>query len=191
MKVVAFNGSPRKDGNTAQLIGALGEGLRAEGVSLEKIDICEHRPRGCIACNKCKENRDERCVIEGDPLNEWLQEMKEADGVVLGSPTYFANVSAEMKALIDRAGYVSRANDVMLRRKVAAAVVAVRRAGALPAFDAMNHMFMINQMLIVGSSYWNLGLGGRPGDVAGDDEAMANMKNLAENMAWAIKKLRG
>ncbi len=190
MKVIAFNGSPRKNGNTAHLLQALGEGLGAEGVELERIDICKEALRGCTACGKCVENQDERCVLEGDPMNEWIQKMKGADGIVLASPTYFANVSAETKALIDRSGYVSRANGVLLKRKVGAAVVAVRRAGALPAFDAINHLFMINQMIIVGSTYWNLGLGRNPGDVSSDDEGISNMRNLAENMAWVMKKLR-
>ena len=153
MNVVAFNGSPRRDENTSLLLKVVAEELAKEGIETEQIDIAAARPHGCIACRQCSENRNERCAIQDDPVNEWIQRIKQADGVIFASPTYFANVTAEMKALIDRAGMVARANGGLFRRKVAAAVIAVRRGGAVPAFDAINHMFQINQMIVVGSSY--------------------------------------
>jgi multimeric flavodoxin WrbA len=191
MKVVAFNGSPRVEGNTSQLLDRLFVPLAAAGIETEKIDIAPARPRGCTACMKCAENQDRKCVIATDPVNEWIAKMIEADGIVFASPTYFGNVTAEMKALIDRAGFVARVNDNLFARKVGAAVVAVRRGGAVPTFDAINHMFQINEMILVGSIYWNFGFGMAEGDVADDDEGLATMDRLGENMAWVLGKLHG
>ncbi len=116
--------------------------------------------------------------------------MAEADGIILGSPTYFSMMTSEMKALIDRAGFVARGNDDLFQRKVGAAVVAVRRAGGIPTFDAINHFFLISQMIVPGSSYWNVGIGLRPGDVEKDEEGLETMDDLGRNMAWLIKKLK-
>jgi multimeric flavodoxin WrbA len=134
-------------------------------------------------------NQDERCVLTDDPMNEWIQKIKEADGVLFGSPTYFANVTAEMKALLDRVGMVGIVNGRIFARKPGAAVIAVRRGGAVPAFDAINHMMQINRMLIVGSTYWNFGFGLKPGEVNEDEEGVNNMRDLGEGMAWLIQKL--
>ena len=122
-------------------------------------------------------------------MNGWIAKMREADGVILGSPTYFADITSEMKALVDRVGFVSRANGCFLRRKVGAAVIAVRRAGALHAFDSLNHFFLINEMIVPGSSYWNLGVGREKGEVERDEEGMRTMTTLGENMAWVMKKV--
>jgi len=159
MKVVAFNGSPRESGNTAMLLHAVLEVLRNEGIETELVQLGGRKIRGCTACMKCFENRDRHCSVTGDILNGLVDRMVEADGIVIGSPTYFANVSAEVKALIDRAGLVAIANGHMLKRKVGAAVVAVRRAGATDAFDAINKFFLINQLVVPGSVYWNMGFG--------------------------------
>ncbi len=189
MKVVAFNGSARKDGNTAILIGYVSRELEKEGVETELIQLSGSRIHGCIACMKCFENKDQRCSVKDDIVNDCIEKMLAADGIILGSPTYFANVSTEMKALIDRAGMVSRANNDMLARKVGAAVVAVRRAGAIHVFNSINHFFFIGQMVVPGSSYWNLGMGRQKGEVEKDDEGIQTMKNLGRNMAWLLKKL--
>jgi multimeric flavodoxin WrbA len=189
MKVIAFNGSPRKKGNTSRLVDLAFKPLNEAGIETERIDICKHRPRGCIACMKCAENQNRQCVLTDDPVNEWIAKMVDADGIIFASPTYFANVSAEMKALIDRAGFVARVNGNLLARKVGASIVAVRRGGAVPAFDAMNHMMQINEMILVGSIYWNFGFGMAPGEVESDDEGVRTMANLGENMAWLLKRL--
>lgn len=189
MKVVAFNGSARKDGNTAILIGYVSRELEKQGVETELIQLSGSRIHGCIACMKCFENKDQRCSVKDDIVNDCIEKMLAADGIILGSPTYFANVSTEMKALIDRAGMVSRANNDMLARKVGAAVVAVRRAGAIHVFNSINHFFFIGQMVVPGSSYWNLGMGRQKGEVEKDDEGIQTMKNLGRNMAWLLKKL--
>lgn len=189
MKVIGINGSARRDGNTALMIRRVFEELEKEGIGTEMIQLAGHRIRGCTACGKCTRNRDRKCVIDDDILNEIIGKMADADGIILGSPVYFSNVTPEMKALIDRVGRVARANDYLLQRKVGAAVTAVRRGGALSAFNAMNALFLIEKMIVPGSSYWNLGIGKDPGDVEKDIEGMENMEDLGRNMAWLIKKL--
>jgi len=189
MKVVAFNGSARKDGNTAILVNTVFRELKKAGIRTELVQLAGKKIRGCTACNLCFRNQDRRCAIKGDILNECIEKMLEADGIILASPTYFADVSAEMKALIDRAGFVAKANQDMFRRKVGAAVVAVRRGGAIHAFDTMNHFFFISQMVVPGSSYWNVGIGLAPGDVKTDDEGTMTMQTLGANMAWLLKKI--
>ncbi|MFU2209554.1 flavodoxin family protein [Solidesulfovibrio sp. C21] len=191
MKVLAINGSARKDGNTAILLRtALGE-IEAAGIGTELLQLHGKNIHGCIACMKCWEKKDGHCVVKNDMLNEIIDKMVAADGMILGSPTYFANVSSNIKSIIDRAGMVALANDSMLARKVGAAAVAVRRAGAIHVFNSINHFYFINQMVVPGSSYWNMGRGLEPGDVETDDEGMLTMKNLGRNMAWVLQKLHG
>jgi multimeric flavodoxin WrbA len=189
MKVVAFNGSARKDGNTAILVNAVFRELKKEGIKTELVQLAGKKVPGCIACMKCFETKDKRCAITGDIVNGCIEKMIEADGIILASPTYYADVSAGMKALIERAGFVAGANDSMFRRKVGAAVVAVRRGGAIHAFDTINHFFFISQMVVPGSSYWNVGIGREAGEVKDDEEGIATMKTLGANMAWVMKKL--
>lgn len=190
MKVVAFNGSARKDGNTAMLIREVFSELEAEGIETEMVQLAGKTIRGCTACGKCQKNLDKRCAIDNDFANECIERMLEADGIILGSPTYFADVTAEMKALIDRAGYVARANSHMLKRKVGAAVVAARRAGSVHAFDSINHFFLIGQMIVPGSIYWNVGIGRAIGDVEQDEEGLKTMQVLGKNTAWLLKKVK-
>jgi multimeric flavodoxin WrbA len=189
MKVVAFNGSARWNGNTAILTGHVLEELEKEGIETELIQMAGERIRGCTACLWCKKTRDGTCVLKDDPVNEWIRKMREADGIILASPTYFADVTSEMKALIDRAGYVAKANGEMFRRKVGAAVVAVRRGGAIHTFDTINHFFLISQMIIPGSFYWNVGIGREIGEVEKDLEGIETMQILGKNMAWLLKKI--
>ncbi|EJG08064.1 NADPH-dependent FMN reductase [Methanofollis liminatans DSM 4140] len=188
-KVVAFNGSPRKDGNTARLLAEVLAELEKDGIETELVQIGGKKVHGCTACGKCFESRDGKCVIDNDFVNDCIEKMAAADGIVIGSPTYFADVSTETKALIDRAGFVAIANGGMFARKAGAAVVAVRRAGAVHAFDTINHLFGISQMFTVGSSYWNLGLGLDAGDVEKDEEGLLTMRNLGANMAWLLKRI--
>jgi len=190
MKVIAFNGSARKDGNTAILIKQVFSELEKQGIETEMIQLSGQKIRGCIACYKCFENKDQRCSVKDDVVNDCIEKMLQADGIILASPTYFADVSSELKALIDRAGLVVRANDDMFRHKVGAAVVAVRRAGSIHAFDSINHFFLISQMIIPGSSYWNMGFGLEKGDAEKDDEGLQTMAALGRNMAWLLKKIQ-
>ncbi len=189
MKVVAFNGSPRKDGNTFTMISAALAELQDAGIDTELVQLGGKAVRGCVACTKCFENLDGRCAIKSDMINDCIAKMMEADGIILGSPTYFADVTSELKALIDRAGLVARANENMFRRKVGAAVVAVRRGGAVHVFDSINHFFLIGEMIVPGSIYWNLGMGLGKGEVADDAEGMETMRQLGRNMAWLLGKL--
>jgi multimeric flavodoxin WrbA len=189
MKVVAFNGSPRKGGNTQQMIEEVFKELHEAGIETELVQVGGKLVRGCTACVACKKNQDNRCILNDDPMNEWIQKMIEADGIILASPTYFADMTPELKALIDRAGYVGLANGGLFKHKVGAAVVAVRRAGAVHVFDSINHFFFIEQMIVPGSSYWNLGIGRDKGEVQADEEGMATMSNLGKNMAFVLKKL--
>ena len=189
MKVIAFNGSAREDGNTSILIRyVLGE-LKKEGIETEVFNLAGKNIHGCRACRKCFENENKQCVVKTDVLNECIEKMIEADGIIMGSPTYFTDVSTEMKALIDLAGFVAKANGDMFRRKVGAAVIAVRRAGSVHAFSTINNFFLIGQMIIPGSDYWNMGIGRDKGDVEGDEDGIATMKLLGVNMAWLIKRL--
>ncbi len=184
MYVLAVNGSPRKGGNTETLLRAALAPLEKAGWETELFQIGGKGVRGCLACNKCFENQDKKCVQVKDCFNEVMEKILRADALIFGSPTYFADVSAEMKALLDRAGYVAFANGKLLRGKIGAAVVAVRRGGGIHVFDTINHMFMMSQMIVPGSTYWNLGFGLNKGEVSGDAEGLANMKNLGRTIAW-------
>jgi len=191
MKVVAFNGSARKGGNTAKLLEIVLSELEGSGIETELVELAGKPIKGCIACYKCFKEKNRRCAVEDDIVNEALEKMLLADGILLGSPTYFADVSASMKALIERCGMVSRANGDMLRRKVGAGVVAVRRGGAFHVFSSLNAFFLIGQMVVVGSSYWNLGIGKDPGEVTKDEEGVKTMQELGRNMAWVLQRLAG
>ena len=190
MKVLAFNGSPRKDGNTVRLIQKVFETLQQAGIATELIQVGGLLLHGCKACYQCRKLQNGRCSQDDDPVNGWIEQMRSADGIILASPTYFADVTPEMKALMDRAGFVMRGEQNQFRRKVGAAVVAVRRAGGIHAFDTLNHFFLINEMLVPGASYWNLGYGRDKGEVEKDEEAMRTMTTLGQNMAWLLKKTR-
>ena len=189
MKVVAFNGSARLDGNTAILLKAVLSELEREGVQTELIQLAKEHLQGCGACFRCFKQKDGRCSVDTDPVNEYIAKMAASDGILLGSPVYFADVTANMKALIERCGMVARANSDLYQRKVGAGVVAVRRGGAIHAFNSLNHFFTIGQMIIVGSSYWNIGIGREPGAVSSDEEGIKTMQHLGQNMAWVLKKL--
>jgi multimeric flavodoxin WrbA len=191
MKVVAINGSARKDGNTAILVGKVFEELEKERIKAEQIQLAGQEVRGCIACFRCFQNLDRKCAVMGDFVNECIGKMDEADGIILASPTYFATVSTELKAIMDRAGLVAIANGNMFARKVGAAVVSVRRGGAVTVFDTINHFFFIEEMVVPGSSYWNFAIGLHPGEVEDDDEGMKTMENLGKNMAWLLQKIHG
>lgn len=191
LKVVAINGSARKGGNTAILLRHAMQELEAEGIETELIELSGAKIHGCLACRKCSARKDRRCSQTGDMGNALIEKMDQADGVLLGSPTYVSDITPEMKALIDRACLVGRANGGMFRRKVGAAVVAVRRAGAIHAFDSLNHFFLISEMIVPGSSYWNVAIGREPGEVEKDEEGMQTIKTLGQNMAWLLKKVAG
>ena len=191
MKVVAFNGSPRAKGNTAILLNTVLDELKNEGIETELVSLAGKTIPGCRACFKCFEKTDGHCAVTNDKVNDSIDKMRAADGILLGSPTYFSDVTAGMKALIERAGMTARANPEILRRKVGAGVVAVRRAGAMHAFTSLNLFFLIGEMIVVGSSYWNIGIGREVGEVEKDAEGVSTMKTLGRNMAWLLERIRG
>lgn len=191
MKVVAFNGSPRGDSNTAILIRHVFAELAKEGIGTEMVSLAGKPLRGCLGCYNCYINRDGQCVQTKDALNTYVKKMSESEGIILASPVYVASVTSEMKALMDRAVMVSKANGGLLRRKVGAAVVVARRGGMVTAFDTLNHFFFLSEMIVPGSSYWNFGFGLEKGDVDRDQEGIQTMRVLGQNMAWLMKKLYG
>ena len=191
MKVTAFNGSPRREGNTSLLINHVLVALQKEGIETGVVQVGGEKIHGCVACYQCFSRKDRRCAVNDDIVNTCFEKMVESDGIIIGSPTYFASLTPETKALIDRCGMVSRANGDMLRRKAGAAVVAARRGGAINVFDTINHFFTIGQMIIPGSNYWNVAIGRNIGEVEQDEEGVATMRVLGENMAWLLKRIAG
>ncbi len=188
MKVIAFNGSPRKGGNTFILIKYVLNELEKEGIESEIVQLTEKELRGCISCYKCIENKDKQCSVKSDAANEYIEKMLGADGIILGSPVYFIDVTPEMKALIDRTGFVARANGRMFRNKVGAGVAAVRRLGAVHTLDTIDHFFFANEMVLVGRG---IGFGREKGEVEKDMEGIEQVKSLGQRMAWLLKKLHG
>jgi multimeric flavodoxin WrbA len=191
MKVIAISGSGRKDGNTAIMVRQVFAALERNGIETELVQLAGEPVAGCMACYRCGTMKNGRCAIENDIVNDVIAKIRDADGIILASPTYFADCTGQMKCLIDRAGCVGRANGNLYRRKVGASVVSVRRAGAIHAFHTMNSFFTIGESIVVGSTYWNIGRGGKIGEVASDEESAKTMDDLGENMAWLLKKLHG
>ncbi len=189
MKVLAFNGSPRKDGNTHLLLEKALKPVSDVGIQTKLIQIGNTGIKPCNACFACTKQQNKKCVFDDDILNECLSEMLDADAFILGSPSYFSAMTPELKSLIDRAGFVSHANGGLFRHKLGAAVVAQRRGGGTSVLDSINYMFLMSQMFVVGSTYWNFGNGLDKGDVLKDEEALFNMQNLGENIVWLLSKI--
>jgi multimeric flavodoxin WrbA len=187
MKVVAFNGSPRKEGNTWHALKMVTAELEAAGIATQIVTVGDKAVRGCIACGMCAKNQNQQCVLPGDEVNQWIQLMKEADGILLGTPVHYASMSGAMKSFLDRAFYVAGMNGGLFRHKVGAAVVAVRRSGGIPAFDQLNNFLMYSEMLIPTSNYWNVIHGRMPGEATQDEEGVQIMRVLGRNMAWLLQ----
>ena len=190
MKVLAINGSAREDSNTAILINTVFEELNKAGIETEMVQLSGHIIEPCKACWACAGQKN--CVHRKDMFREVFDKMMEADGIILGSPVYCANISTNMQAFLERAAVVGDMNRELVsnKHKVGASVAAVRRGGALQAIDAMNHFFLNQEMIVVGSTYWNMVYGQKPGDVLKDEEGIANMRNLGKNMSWLLKKIQ-
>jgi multimeric flavodoxin WrbA len=184
MYAVAVNGSPRQNGNTATLLTRALEPLQAAGWDTELIQVGGKDIQGCTACGECWQNKDMKCIFDHDLFNQVMESLVQAQALIFGSPTYFSDVSPELKALLDRSGFVALANGRAFAGKIGAAVVAVRRGGGIHAFDTINHMFLMSQMIVPGSTYWNLGYGLDEGEVVSDQEGLANMQNLGRTIAW-------
>jgi len=189
MKVIAINGSAKKNGNTSIIIKEIFSELKKSGIETELIDLADAKINGCIGCGNCFKNKDKKCVFKNDIVNECIEKMIEADGIILGSPVYFADVTANMKALLERIGMVSSANGDLFKHKVGSSVVAVRRGAATRAFDTMNYFLHCMQFYLVGGTYWNMVYGKEVGEVLNDIEGIKNMESIGENMAWILNKI--
>jgi multimeric flavodoxin WrbA len=189
MKVVGINGSPKKEGNTYHALQLVMAELEREGIETEIIHVGNQKIRGCMGCGMCFKNRDEKCVFGDDKTNEWIQAMKEADGIILGSPVHYAGVGGTMKSFLDRAFYVSGANNGLFRHKVGASLAAVRRSGGIPTIEQLNRFLDYEEMVTVKSNYWNVIHGAAPGEVLQDEEGVQIMRVLGKNMAWVLKAM--
>ena len=187
-KIIAINGSPRKNGNTAHMLQIVLDVCVKAGHQTELYQVGGREVHGCLACGGCA-NHIGRCATE-DWMNELYMKMKEADVILLGSPTYFADLTPELKAVIDRSGFMSRRDNNAFSRKIGAGVSAVRRAGSIHTLDSINHFFLINDMVVPGSSYWNMSLAREIGEYANDEEGIATMRRLGENIVWLLKSLK-
>ncbi len=187
MKVVGFNGSARKKGNTAGSLNTVFAELEKEGVETEMILVGKEKIQGCIACHGCVKNQNEACSIKDDPVNEWIQKIKEADGILLGSPVHFAGVAGTMKSFLDRTFFVSSVNGGLFRHKVGVAVSAVRRSGGISTVETLNHYINYSEMIMPSSNYWNVAHGFTPGEMEQDGEGKQIMELLGKNMAWIMK----
>jgi multimeric flavodoxin WrbA len=186
LKVVLFNGSPRKEGNTYHCLNTVMEELKSADIECDYVWIGMEKLQGCTHCNKCRETNDQKCALKGDKMNEYIQKMLEADGIIIGSPTYFSDLTTSTKALIERAGFATSRH---FKNKLGAAVVAVRRAGANHVFSSINYFFLIKEMIVIGSTYWNMGIGRTPGEVLNDTEGIQTFRNLGRNFAYVLKKM--
>jgi len=190
MKVIAFNGSPKKNGNTAKALKVVFEALNKEGIETELVQVGNSSIKPCIACYRCKEKKDGFCYgTENDILNECLKKIYKSDGIIIGSPVYFGSLTSETKALVDRAGYCSRNGGFLLKRKVCAGIAVARRQGADLVVEQIHNLFAANQCIIPCSAYWNIALSGASGDISNDEEGINTFRTLGENMAWLIKKI--
>jgi multimeric flavodoxin WrbA len=187
MKVIAINGSPKKEGNTYHALNMVGNELKASGIDFEILHIGHKMIHGCIGCGKCAINKDEKCHMDTDDLNQWIQQIKDVDGIILGSPVYYSGIAGTMKSFLDRLFYVSGVNGGLLRHKVAAAVVAVRRTGGSATLDGLYHYLTYSEMLIATANYWNVIHGAAPGEADKDVEGKQIMRVLGKNMAWMLK----
>ncbi|HEX2865707.1 MAG TPA: flavodoxin family protein [Ignavibacteriales bacterium] len=187
MKVIAVNGSPRPDGNTFHALSMVGNELKSEGIDFEILHIGHKAIHGCLGCNKCAKNKDEKCSIKTDDLNDYIQILKDADGILLGSPVYYSGIAGTMKCFLDRVFYVSGSNGNLFRHKVAAAVTAVRRTGGSAALDSLNHYLTYSEMILATANYWNVIHGRNEGEVVQDLEGSQIMSVLGKNMAWLLK----
>lgn len=187
MRVVAINGSPNKEGNTNHALTMVGSKLKEQGIDFEILHVGNKAVRGCMACGKCRQTQDEKCTITTDPLNQWIQSIKSADGIIIASPVYYSGVAGTMKCFLDRLFYVSGSNGNLLRHKVGAAVVVARRSGGSSTLDCLNHYLSYSEMIIATSNYWNITHGGASGQAALDEEGNQIMQLLGSNMAWILK----
>lgn len=191
MRVLGIAGSPRREGNTEILMKTALGVLEGEGLQTEFLSLADRPIKPCVACRGCFASDTIRCVQEDPAFEGILDKFAQADGILVGSPVYFGSATPQIMALLDRVGYVSRKHPQLLRRKAGAAIVVARRAGQNFTFAQLNYFFLISEMIVPGSTYWNVAFGREKGEVENDTEGMETVKNLARNMAWLMKRLAG
>jgi len=187
MKVIAINGSPKEEGNTFRALTMVGDQLQEEGIDFEIIHVGHKLIHGCMGCGKCGVNKDEECSIKTDDVNKWIQKLKVADGIIIGSPVYYSGIAGTMKCFLDRVFYVAGVNGGLFRHKVAASVVALRRTGGSATFDSMNHYLSNSELIVATANYWNVIHGRNVGEVTQDLEGTQIMRILGKNMVWLLK----
>lgn len=187
MKVIAVNGSPNREGNTFHALNMIGNELKAQDIEFEILHIGNKMIHGCIACYNCAKNRNEKCNFKTDDLNQWVQQLKNADGILLGSPVYFSGIAGTMKSFLDRLFFIASVNGGLFRQKVGASVVSVRRTGGSSTLDTLNHYLAYSEMVVASSNYWNVIHGAAAGEVEKDEEGKQIMRILGKNMAWLLK----
>ena len=188
MKALAINGSPREEGNTFNMLNTVLDVLKNGGVETELYQAGGQLVKGCMACSGCSKNKG--VCVTNDWVNELYVKMKEADAIIIGSPTYFADLTPEIKAIIDRTGFMSRRDSFAFSRKIGAGVAAVRRAGGIPTLESIQNFFLINDMIVPGSTYWNMSLALHVGDYQNDQEGLGTMNRLGENILWLMEKIK-
>lgn len=188
MNVIAINGSPKAEGNTYLALKTVTDQLEKDGISTEIIHVGNKNIRGCIACGACAKNKNEKCIFD-DEVNELIQKMKAADGIIIGSPVYYASIAGTMKCFLDRAFYVAGANGGLFRHKVGASVAVARRSGEVATFDHLNHYFTLGEMFLASSNYWNVIHGQTPGQALQDEEGIQIMRVLGKNMSFLMKSI--
>lgn len=191
MKVVTINGSSRTSGNTATALDEISAVLNEKGIETERIQIGSDAIHGCVGCGYCAKQQNRRCVFDDDILNKNIDCFLDADGVIIGSPVYYAGINGALKCFLDRAFYVASANGALMRHKPGAGVVAVRRGGETTAWDQLNKYFTISEMFVPSSHYWNMVFGMQPGEAKQDVEGLQCMRILGENMAWLLNAVAG
>jgi multimeric flavodoxin WrbA len=190
LSALAISGSPRANGNTTILLNRCLERLTAQGIRGELVSLAGKTIRGCHACGACTETRDGTCLgTTDDDFQACFEKMLKADIIVVGSPVYFGSATPELIALLDRAGYVSRANGNLLSRKLGGPIAVARRAGHNFTFAQLLFWYMINDMIVPGSTYWNVALAREAGAVINDLEAMVTIDRFADNLAWLAGKV--
>lgn len=187
MKVIAINGSPNKNGNTAQALEVMGNILHKENISFEILHVGNKPLQGCIGCATCARTKDEECIFKEDGVNIAINKCKEADGIIIASPVYFANMSGTLKCFLDRMFYVSTMNQNLFKHKVGASLCVLRRSGGVETFNALNNYLTYSQMIVATSHYWNVVHGGRSGEVHQDQEGIQIIETLAKEMVYLLK----
>jgi multimeric flavodoxin WrbA len=189
MRVLGISGSPRSGGNTDILIHKALATLQEEGIETEFLSLADRPIKPCVGCRGCFASETIRCVQKDPAFDGILEQFMAADGILLGSPVYFGSATPQIMTLVDRVGYVARRHPQLLRRKVGAAIVVARRAGQNFTFAQLNYFFLISEMIVPGSTYWNIAFGREKGEVENDAEGLSTVQTLAQNMAWLMKKL--